>query len=202
MKRYFIFLVLFLGCVAKSVYYVDELPNIKSCKGMDACIKGFDIYILEEFKDEKGLLEHEKVHIRQKFADPFNHARKYKNDKEYRCPKFKRLLREWLSLPFSKIRVRDIFEAIGLCMTVNVSYKAAFMNYGPPHTGKTQFFNIIKYVIGIKNMSALTLQRITKNEFGTVGLQFKLLNYCSDLGSKRIWDTSIFKNLRLPCEKA
>ncbi len=119
----------------------------------------------------------------------------YKNDKKYKCPNFKRMLREWMSLPFSYVRVQDIFEAIGLCMTTNISYKAAFMNYGKAHTGKTQFFNIVKHVIGVKNMSALTLQRITKNEFGAIGLQFKLLNYCSDLGSRKIWDTSLFKNL-------
>jgi phage/plasmid-associated DNA primase len=44
-------------------------------------------------------------------------------------------------------------------------------------------------------MTALSLQRIVKNEFGTVRLQFKLLNYCGDLGSGKIWDTGIFKNL-------
>jgi P4 family phage/plasmid primase-like protien len=118
----------------------------------------------------------------------------YESDKRYRCPKFKNLIRQWLSLPFSKARVQDIFEAIGLCMTINISFKTAFMNYGEPHTGKTQFFNIVKHIIGEENMAAVSLQRITKNEFGTLALQFMLLNYCSDLGSRKIRDTSVFKN--------
>lgn len=128
---------------------------------------------------------------------------RYLDDKKYDCPKFKKAVIKWIDKKTKNgyrernrfILLNDIFEAIGLCMTTNTSYKTSFLNYGPKNSGKTQFFNILNEVIGKMNIATQSLQRITKNEFGTVRLQFKLLNYCPDLGAKKIWDTSIFKNL-------
>jgi len=114
---------------------------------------------------------------------------------KFRCPKFKNALRSWISAPFSKVRIRDIFEAIGLCMTMNMSFKAAFLNYGPPHSGKTQFFNVIVNLIGMENMAFTSLQRLGKNEFGAWGLEYKILNYCGDLPSKKVDDNGIFKDI-------
>ena len=81
--KYLIFLLLF-SCTSTSIHYVNELPGIPSCRDRHACIKNFDIYVLEEHKNDRGLIEHERVHIQQKRKDPLNHARRYERDQDYR----------------------------------------------------------------------------------------------------------------------
>jgi len=131
----------------------------------------------------------------------------------YDCPKFKAALKEWLCrkhekviwwkgerrvltlYEFPKVTYDDIFEMIGLCMSLNTSFKKAFLNYGPPHSGKTQFLNLLIHVIGDDNSSAVKLHRLTKNEFGTKRLQMKLLNACGEIPKRKIKYTDIFKEL-------
>ena len=175
-----------IDCIKKSTQFDRELLNYDSN------------FIL--FRNGIFNLDTEKFTPNSEIEDKawhffFEIPHDYKTDKEYRCPKFKFMLRQWLSRPFSYARCMDVFESMGLCMTTNTGYKTSFMTYGPKNSGKTRLFNIVKFIIGTKNMTAISLQRIVKNEFGTVRLQFKLLNYCGDLGSGKIWDTGIFKNL-------
>lgn len=121
----------------------------------------------------------------------------------YDCPKFKKALVQWIdektTTHYRKgkrvLLINDIFEGIGLCMTTKMDLKTAFLNYGPPGCGKTQFFNIISHVVGNKNLSQTSLQRLGKNEFGGEGLQFKILNYCGDLPSSSVMDTGLFKSI-------
>lgn len=123
--------------------------------------------------------------------------------KRYECPKFKKALVKWLDKKGKKgyrigkrnILINDIFEGIGLCLTMNMGFRTSFLNYGPPRCGKTQFFNIICYIIGKRNISNTSLQRLSKNEFGAEGLEFKILNYNGDLPQVKILDTGLFKNI-------
>ena len=104
-------------------------------------------------------------------------------DKHYQCPKFKKLLVQWIDEKVyydrdktmrkfgyrkgkRKILLNDIFEMIGLCMTMNMRFKTAFLNYGPKDSGKTQFYNIIMNLIGFDNISNTSLQRMGKDQFG------------------------------------
>ena len=124
-------------------------------------------------------------------------------NKRFYCPQFKRAVIKWIDKKTTKwhrngkrkILLRDIFEAIGLCMTMNMSFRTAFLNYGPPRCGKTQFFNIICHIIGKNNISNTSLQRLSKNEFGADDLPYKILNYCGDLPSARVLDCGIFKSV-------
>ncbi len=110
------------------------------------------------------------------------------------CPKFKRVLRQWLG-DENIITISDIFEMIGYTMTMNTDMKMAFYIFGPPHTGKTQFQSILESVIGHDNRADVSLQRMSKNEFGSHGLQFKILNMVGDMSSLNPKDVSMFKTL-------
>jgi len=112
----------------------------------------------------------------------------------YDCPKFKEALFKWFGNPFSEILMSDIFEGIGYCMTMNNGLKTAFMSHGPPDTGKTQLLNIIMGIIGKDNYSMVGLKRMTKNEFGTLWLQFKILNAAGETPKRKLYDTDVFKN--------
>ena len=101
---------------------------------------------------------------------------------DYECLKFEEALIKWLG-DDNPVILDDIFEIIGYCMTVDVSLKKAFYFFGPTDGGKTQFQTILEYIIGHKNRSAISLWRMNKNEFGTHGLQFKLINMVGDMAS-------------------
>lgn len=118
----------------------------------------------------------------------------YNPDFKGKCPKFTKLLEEWLG-DNNIVRPDDIFEMIGYSMTMNTDMKTAFFIYGPTHTGKTQFQTILEYVIGHQNRGAVPLQRLEKNEFGSDGLEFKILNMVGDMSDLSPRDTSTFKLL-------
>jgi len=107
----------------------------------------------------------------------------YKYDKKYKCPKFTKALKTWL-IRNPTILPEDIFEMMGYSMTVNVSLKKAFYFYGPTDSGKTTFQTILEGIIGIENRSTTSLWRMSKNEFGTHGLAFKLINMVGDISRK------------------
>ena len=118
----------------------------------------------------------------------------YKPESEKSCPKFIKLLKDWL--PHNKsVLPDDIFEMIGYTMTMNTDMKMAFFIHGPNHTGKTQFQTILEHVIGHSNRAAIPIQRLDKNEFGSDGLEFKILNMVGDMSDLSPKDTSTFKTL-------
>jgi hypothetical protein len=59
-------------------FYVDSLPN-----GFAGKANMFVIRILKSHKDDRGLLEHEKVHVKQFWRNPL-HGLFYKYSEDYR----------------------------------------------------------------------------------------------------------------------
>lgn len=118
----------------------------------------------------------------------------YKENSEFSCPKFKKALQQWLG-DNNKITIDDVFEMMGYTMTMNTDMKMAFFIFGPSHSGKTQFQIILEHIIGHQNRANISLQRMSKNEFGTHGLQFKILNMVGDMSFLGINDVSDFKTL-------
>lgn len=115
-------------------------------------------------------------------------------DGEFDCPKFKKALSEWLGRD-NKVTQNDIFEMIGYTMTMNTDMKTAFFIFGPSHSGKTQFQTVLEHVIGHQNRANISLQRMSKDHFGTHGLAFKILNMVGDMSYLQINDVSAFKTL-------
>lgn len=146
-----------------------------------------------DFQGDK-FLELEEVKDRKYF---YEMTRDYKNDKRYNCPIFKRELRSWIypQKTLTHFLIWDIFEMIGLCMSLNTSFKKAFISYGPKNSGKTQFMNIIGSLFDDYNKSTTSLQRISKNEFGTDNLQFKVINTCDDMPERKVFSLGLFKDL-------
>ncbi|KKN04727.1 hypothetical protein LCGC14_1094360, partial [marine sediment metagenome] len=110
----------------------------------------------------------------------------------HKCPKFSKILSEWLG-ENSVVKPSDIFEMIGYSMTMNTDMKKAFFIYGEPHTGKSSFQNILGYIIGNKNIASTELQRMTKDQFGTNELLFKVVNMVGDMSDSIVNNLSAFK---------
>ncbi len=127
----------------------------------------------------------------------------YREDKEYKCLKFKKILVQWIDKKTKqyhrkgkrKFLLNDIFEAIGLTMTMNTGFKKHFIPLGPTDAGKTQFGNIRNALFDNRNMVGSSLQRIGSNEFGTDNLQFKVALACDELPEGLIKQTGPIKNL-------
>jgi len=60
-------------------FYVNKLPNEHAGKS-----NAFIIRILKSHKDDKGLLEHEKIHVRQFWRNPLFHGLRYQLSRSYR----------------------------------------------------------------------------------------------------------------------
>lgn len=118
----------------------------------------------------------------------------YIKGQQHYCPYYKKLLQEWLG-DKNKVTIEDIFEMMGYSMTMNTSMKKAFFIFGEADAGKTQFQNILEYIIGHKNRASTSLQRLSRDQFGTDDLQFKLINMIGDMSDSSIEDLSIFKVL-------
>ncbi len=116
------------------------------------------------------------------------------NNEEANCPKFKKILKQWLGSN-NKVTIDDVFEMIGYSMTMNTDMKLAFFIFGPSHAGKTQFQTVLEHVIGHHNRSNTSLQRMNKNEFGTHGMAFKILNMVGDMSNLQVSDVSAFKTM-------
>ena len=121
---------------------------------------------------------------------PHDYNPKFEGD----CIKFKSLLKEWLGED-NVIKPDDIFEMMGYSLMMNTGMKMAFFIYGVSHTGKTQFQTILEYIVGHANRCEVSLQRMCKNEFGSDGMQFKLLDMVGDMSAISMNDVSMFKKI-------
>lgn len=123
---------------------------------------------------------------------PHHYKQSFKGD----CPKFKQALIDWLFGQFENpTKPDDLFEIMGYLMTMNVNLKKAFYIYGDLNSGKTTFENILLHIIGEDNRANISLQRMTENQFGTNGLQLKILDMVGDHGSEELIHFGIFKEL-------
>ena len=105
------------------------------------------------------------------------------------CPQFKGFLREVLDFRLIPL----VQEIVGYLLTSNTSAQKAFVFLGPARTGKSTLLWVIEYLLlGRKNVSNIPWQDIGE-KFKTAELLGKLANIFSDLPSKAIEDTGIFK---------
>jgi len=116
----------------------------------------------------------------------------YKKDKDYSCPEFLSALQKWLGIG-NRVTPKDMFQFIGYSMTMNVGQRKAFLIYGETKSGKTQFQEILKYLVGKENTSEISLQMLGDDKFSASSLEWKILNVFDDLPQKGLTDVSLFK---------
>jgi len=117
---------------------------------------------------------------------------KYKEDKDYNCPKFLSALQKWLGVG-NKVSPKDMFQFMGYTMSMNVGQRKAFLIYGPTKSGKTQFYEILKFIIGKENTTDISLQMIGSDKFSSSSLEWMILNYHDELPKEGLNDVSLFK---------
>lgn len=111
---------------------------------------------------------------------------------DYNCPEYLEALQKWLGVG-NMVTPKDMFQFIGYSMTTNVGQRKAFLLYGETKSGKTQFQEILKYLVGGENTSEISLQMLGDDKFSASSLEWKILNYFDDLPQKGLTDVSLFK---------
>ena len=108
------------------------------------------------------------------------------------CPIFKKALDGYLK--YNNIITKDdIFEFMSYSLMFGNFLKAFFLNIGDTNTGKTQIMEVLKAFVPVNNRLQVSLQRLTKDQFGSMGLNNIILCYYDDLSDKIIYDLSTIK---------
>lgn len=105
------------------------------------------------------------------------------------------MLEKWFSFIFSDKEDREMFlQFAGYCMTRDTRQQKLLILCGGGGTGKSTLIRLIEKVIGIRNISNVSLAELSQR-FAAFGLLGKLLNSCADLEVTALEDTSILKKL-------
>ncbi len=111
-------------------------------------------------------------------------------DKKKECPSFIKFVEETL-YPED---INLMQEWFGFCLYRKYLLKKGMIWFGDPDTAKTTMLNFLEGMIGIKNCSGLSLQKISGGQnFDLASLHNKSLNSYDDLSSRDINDGGGFK---------
>ena len=105
------------------------------------------------------------------------------------CPKTEAFFDQILT-PEQKIIIE---EWIGFYFLRNYMFKKAIVFVGEGDTGKTTLLEVITYLLGRDNLSAISLQKMSSDKFSAAHLYNKHGNLVDELSAKDISDTGAFK---------
>jgi len=122
----------------------------------------------------------------------FQYVLPVKYDPSADCPKVKAFLR---SLVNDDDSLEILYEIPASCMTRTTRFQFAYFLYGSGSNGKSTYLNLVERLLGEHNVSHISLQDLCHSRFRAAGLIGKLANIFSDLSSKMLRDTGMFKAL-------
>ena len=97
----------------------------------------------------------------------------------------------------NKDDIQLAIEFIGYSMLMQVPLGKMLILYGPTHTGKSTFLELLKAFIGAENCAGLSLQSLDdeSHRFSRAGLVGKLINISSDLSARHLSGDSNIKKI-------
>lgn len=87
------------------------------------------------------------------------------------------------------------WEALGYFLMPSNPFQQAFMLYGSGANGKSIFLDVLTHLLGPANVSHVTLDLLTNNNFAAADLLGKMANMVSEMPAKFLSDTGTFKML-------
>lgn len=105
------------------------------------------------------------------------------------CPKIEAFMNQILN-PEQRLIVE---EWIGYYFWREYMFKKAMVFVGEGDTGKTTLLEVIVYLLGRENISAVSLQKMTSDKFSAAHLYEKHGNLVDELSARDISDTDAFK---------
>ena len=113
-------------------------------------------------------------------------------DPKAKCPNFLAFLNEILTEDRFRLQIQEMF---GWCLRRDYTHQFVFLLIGDGSNGKSKLLGVLCKMLGHQNVTSVSLQRLCENRFVASHLYKKLANILSDMPSKRIVDSSIFKQL-------
>lgn len=107
------------------------------------------------------------------------------------CPKFKKYIHSTLDsevIPLAQ-------EIYGYCLIPYTRFEKAIMLTGTGSNGKSVFLDTLQALLGKDNVSNVELQELEENRFKAAELLGKLANIFSDLDSRGLKSSTMFKTL-------
>lgn len=176
------------------------LPNYCIMASIRDCREQWDILVSKDFDDfnrnpylvnvRNGLLDIRDMSFKEHTPSYLSTVQlNVEYNPQVDCPQFKNFLNEVLDCKLIPL----VQEIVGYLLTTNTASQKAFVFWGPARTGKSTLLWVVEYLLlGKKNVSNIPWQEIG-DKFKTAELLGKLANVFSDLPSKSIDDTGIFK---------
>ncbi|MDM0451022.1 phage/plasmid primase, P4 family [Clostridium perfringens] len=176
------------------------LPNYCIMASIRDCREQWDILVSKDFDDfnrnpylvnvRNGLLDISDMSFKEHTPSYLSTVQlNVEYNPQVDCPQFKKFLNEVLDCKLIPL----VQEIVGYLLTTNTASQKAFVFWGPARTGKSTLLWVVEYLLlGKKNVSNIPWQEIG-DKFKTAELLGKLANVFSDLPSKSIDDTGIFK---------
>ncbi|WP_283728172.1 DNA primase family protein [Clostridium perfringens] len=176
------------------------LPNYCIMASIRDCREQWDILVSKDFDDfnrnpylvnvRNGLLDIRDMSFKEHTPSYLSTVQlNVEYNPQVDCPQFKKFLNEVLDCKLIPL----VQEIVGYLLTTNTASQKAFVFWGPARTGKSTLLWVMEYLLlGKKNVSNIPWQEIG-DKFKTAELLGKLANVFSDLPSKSIDDTGIFK---------
>lgn len=173
----------------------DVLESLKDSSIVDMDFFCYDSWLLNFKNGYYNFLNNEFIKAKDCIKEfVFSINRKYHISNEADCPIFKKALNDCLE-GNEIIKRDDIFEFMCYSLMFGNFLKAFFLNIGDTNTGKTQIMEILKSFVPTNNRIQISLQRLTKDQFGSMGLNNIILCYYDDLSDKTIYDVSTIKSI-------
>lgn len=88
-----------------------------------------------------------------------------------------------------------IYEIIGYALYSGTPLRKAVLLLGPGGNGKSVLLRLIDALLGSENVSHVSLQLLSENQFARASLVSKLANICGDLDARSIRHSDIFKQV-------
>lgn len=176
------------------------LPNYCIMASIRDCRDQWDILVSKDFDDfnrnpylvnvRNGLLDIRNMSFKEHTPSYLSTVQlNVEYNPQVDCPQFKKFLNEVLDCKLIPL----VQEIVGYLLTTNTASQKAFVFWGAARTGKSTLLWVVEYLLlGKKNVSNIPWQEIG-DKFKTAELLGKLANVFSDLPSKSIDDTGIFK---------
>ncbi|MCZ2808294.1 MAG: phage/plasmid primase, P4 family, partial [Candidatus Bathyarchaeota archaeon] len=141
--------------------------------------------VLDISQNPVKLLKHDKKYYFTKQLPVAYHP-------EAECPKFLKFLSEILPDETHRLQVQEMF---GWSLWRDYSHQIAFILIGEGSNGRSTLLNVLRSLLGDRNVAALSLQCLCKNRFAVAELYQKFADIAPDIPRDKIEDSSAFKNL-------
>lgn len=109
-----------------------------------------------------------------------------------KCPNFQKFLEEILPEIIPRLQIQ---EGFGNCLTPSHEYMMIFFFYGEGYNGKSTLLNVLKALLGEKNVSNASLAQIAYGRWFIAELYRKSANIYADVGLKELKHTGGIKIL-------